>query len=177
MSILLNNEEYLTIKELAEQIGYTPQALYKKINNPLNPLNKLVKTVKSVKYLPKSCISVISEEVENLKPLNDLNHNLNSLNNESIYNSAPDAEQKQTENTDISKAIIEMLKNELEVKNKHIEELNNRLSELTNTLQREQELNRIQQEINAKNLLLLESKENKRKGIFKRIFKGKKENE
>ena len=67
-----------------------------------------------------------------------------------------------------------MLKAELEQKNKQIEELNKRLEETTKALHQAQELTHREQELNAKNILMLESQEQKKKkGIFKRIFKGK----
>lgn len=181
MSKIIDNEEYISIKEFAAAIGYTPQGVYKKINNPLNPLHDLVKTVKGVSYLPKSSISVISaatviEKTENdlNNDLNNTNDNLNAFNTEETEIPAIEEDKKQEENTDITKEIIEMLKAELEQKNKQIEELNKRLEETTKALHQAQELTHREQELNAKNILMLESQEQKKKkGIFKRIFKGK----
>ena len=67
-----------------------------------------------------------------------------------------------------------MLKAELETKNKQIEDLTTQLAETTKALHQAQELTHREQDLNAKNVLLLESQEQKKKrGIFKRIFKGK----
>lgn len=171
MSIIIKNQEYLTIKEIAEIIGYTPQGIYKKINNQLNPLNTLVKTVKGVKYLPKDSVSLLVSEIGEEGSLNDLNNSLNDLNNESLNLKH---EQDEHKKKDITEEIISMLKAELDNKNRQIEELNGRLQEITQALHQEQELNRRQQDINAKNLLMLDSKENK-KGFLKQIFSRKKE--
>lgn len=177
MSRIINGQEYLTIKEFAEAIGYTPQALYKQLNNPLNPLNLSVERVKSIKYLPKSLISSYIESTEKENSLNSLNENLNPL-NQNLNSLNP----KTTAPTDetapkITEEIIEMLRAELDTKNKQIEELNNRLAETTKALQREQELNHRQQELTAKNILLLEEAEKKKENIFKRIFKKKEKEE
>ena len=70
-----------------------------------------------------------------------------------------------------------MLRAELETKNKQIEDLTTQLAETTKALHQAQELTHREQDLNAKNVLLLENQEQKKKrGIFKRIFKGK-ENE
>lgn len=181
MAKIINNQEYLTIKEFAAAVGYTPQGIYRMINNNLNDLSKVVKTVKGVKYIPKSCISVISAEFVNENEENTLNDFLNKnndiLNDFSKSSETAPAPEKDQANTKITIEIVEMLKAELEIKNKQIEELNNRLADITETLQREQELNRRQQEISAKNLLMLESKDQKKKGIFKRLFKKNKTEE
>ena len=73
-TILIDNQEYISINEFAKEVGYSPQGIYKRINNPLNPLNELVKTVKGVKYLPKSSITVFSVEtvIENSGNVDDL---------------------------------------------------------------------------------------------------------
>lgn len=177
-TIFIDNQEYISINEFAKEVGYSPQGIYKKINNPLNPLNELVKTVKGVKYLPKSSISVFSVEtvIENSgnslnENLNPLNNNFNSLNEEET---APREEKKDSSAPDITIEIIEMLRAELETKNKQIEDLTTQLAETTKALHQAQELTHREQDLNAKNVLLLESQEQKKKrGIFKRIFKGK----
>lgn len=163
-TLIIDNQEYISINEFAKEVGYSPQGIYKKINNPLNPLNELVKTVKGVKYLPKSSISVFSVETVIENSGNSLNDNLNDLNTENKEETAQD----------ITAEIIKMLKAELEIKNKQIEDLNTRLAETTQALHQAQELTHREQELNAKNILMLESQEQKKKrGIFKRIFKGK----
>ena len=69
---------------------------------------------------------------------------------------------------------IRKLSKRLGVKNKQIEDLTNQLAETTKALHQAQELTHREQELNAKNVLMLESQEQKKKrGIFKRIFKGK----
>ena len=181
MAKIINNQEYLTIKEFAAAVGYTPQGIYRIINNDLNNLSKVVKTVKGVKYIPKSSIFAISAEFVNENETNTLNEILNNdnniLNDFSKSSESASAPQKDQAADSITIEIVEMLKAELEIKNKQIEDLNNRLADITETLQREQELNRRQQEISAKNLLILESTDQKKKGIFKRLFKKNKTEE
>ena len=45
-SIIIDNQEYISINEFARVVEYSPQGIYKMINNPLNPLYSLVKKVK-----------------------------------------------------------------------------------------------------------------------------------
>lgn len=160
-TIFIDNQEYISINEFAKEVGYSPQGIYKKINNPLNPLSGLVKTVKGVKYLPKSSISVFSVETVEEKTDNNLNEDLKDFN---AKNPA----------SHITDKIIEMLKAELEIKNKQIEELNKRLEETTKALHQAQQLTHREQELNAKNILMLESQEQKKKGIFKKLFRKEK---
>lgn len=106
---------YLTIKEVAERVGKTPQAIYKALNQVDNQFNNYLKVVESKKYLHESILKEF--EQESFKPVEQP---FNNQLNESLIKT------------------IELLSQQLEQKDKQINDLNERLKEA-------QELNKNQQ--------------------------------
>ena len=111
--------EYLTIKEVAERVGKTPQAIYKALNQVDNQLNNFLKIVESKKYLH---ISILKEfEQESFKPVEQpVQQPVDNQLNESLIKT------------------IDLLSKQLDQKDKQISDINERLKEA-------QELNKNQQ--------------------------------
>lgn len=128
----MEEQQYISISEFAEITGTTRQAVYQRLNKSLQ---KYVKMVDNKKML-------------NTKALEDL------------YSISLDKECKEKckEVDSQTQQLIDMLQEELNIKNNQIKELNIRLLEAHNLLDQEQKLN-------AKRALELEQKETKQKEL------------
>ena len=94
---------YITVKEFAENVGVSPQAIYKRL---ATDLKKYVKVVDS-----KKLINIKAYEHFSLKAIDN---EFNKVDNELINQ---------------LKEVIDVLKGQLLIKDKQIEELNKRLQE------------------------------------------------
>lgn len=107
--------ELLTIAEFAELAGVSRQSIYKQMSTRLSKYCKLIDNRKMIEY--RALAEVFGISVEQLcQPKND-----NSVN--------PDVNQNEP-----LEAIIEMLRNELEVKNRQIMTLQEQNIQLTETI-------------------------------------------
>lgn len=115
------NDEYISIKEFAELAGISVQAVYKRLNNQLNPYIKLVENRKMLK---KSALyEVYGIEVEQpIQPKHSTKHSTNSTNSTKV------------ETVKLLQKTVDLLENELKIKNQQIETLQKENSELSRQL-------------------------------------------
>lgn len=101
----MDQNEYLTIKEFAEIAGVSKQAVYQRLTGTLKPY---VSIRNGVKYVNIKALELYKEDdiVKNLKKNN----------------------QVQSDNSQVD-SMIELLKNELEAKNRQIDELHKLLEQ------------------------------------------------
>jgi predicted RNase H-like nuclease (RuvC/YqgF family) len=138
------NNEYLTIKQAAEQMGVTPQYVYKELNNKYK---QFAITIKDKKYLD---IKVLEEykkiEVEQ-------QNNQQSINNEQLFATTLETLNK----------TVEMLTNQLTIKDNQIESL-------TKLIDQQQQLQLITSPKQLTNI----DKPVEKIGLFARLFNIKK---
>lgn len=119
-------KEYLSIKDFAQAVGISQQAVYKQLNNKLQPY---LKVVDNKKMLEKSALKLF---------------------------------EKEEKNSNVEQQLINMLNENLEVLKKQLEEKDKTIASLNENLKREQELHGIEKartkELQDK-LLLLEQKD------------------
>jgi hypothetical protein len=117
----MNNEkDLLTIAEFAAAADVSKQAIYSQLETRLKQFVQVVDGVKMLKY----------EALEKFY-LNQVD-----TTNKSSFNQV---EQVKNDNS-ISEKLIDLLSQQLEIKDKQIEELNKRLAEMSGTIQQQQQL-------------------------------------
>ena len=79
MAKIIDEIEYLTVKEFAEEVGITTQAVYKQLNNQLKGRFKLVGKRKMIEK-SATALFLKNEDNQNFNQLN--NQLLNQLNNQ-----------------------------------------------------------------------------------------------
>ena len=124
----MDNQEYISIKEFAARANVSTQSIYKKLNQVDNKLQTYCKQVDNQKML-------------NIKALQDL------------YNIKVDKDMQQ--DTTLSQQLIEILQEQLRVKDEQIASLNNTLEQTAAALKASQAL----QANTERKLIELESKE------------------
>lgn len=143
----------LTIKEVAEKVGVSQQAIYKQLNNKLNNYVEIVENKKMLNFK-------VLEEVYNIKVEQPIQPNVQ-----------PNIEQLYKEQIDILKEQIDSLKEQINQKDKEIERLHQEIERL------HQEFNKALQIFDQQKLQLLtyqkpgEEQEEKKQSIFSRLFK------
>ena len=133
--------KYLSIQDFANLVNKSQQGIYKRLKNKEDKLNNYIKLEDGKKLI----------SIEAAKDLYKIN-----IDEIDFDNFGSNREESKTAAAD-SQAIIEILKNELEIKNKQIDDLNDRLSDLTKTLDQQQQLALI----DKKRILELEDKQKK----------------
>ena len=113
-------KELLTIAEFAAAANVSKQAIYSQLETRLKQFVQVVDGVKMLKY----------EALEKFY-LNQVD-----TTNKSSFNQV---EQVKNDNS-ISEKLIDLLSQQLEIKDKQIEELNKRLAEMSGTIQQQQQL-------------------------------------
>lgn len=133
------NNDLLTVKEFSKKANVSVQSIYKRINNKKDKIQKYIVIKDNTKYIKCSAI----EDIYN-KPIET---------NENVKNEKDE--------------IIELLKQQLEEKDKQINSLLENITDLNKSLTQQQQLNYIDKQ---KILALESAEETKKKGIFN-IFK------
>ena len=138
---------YISIAEFSKRANISKQRVYQLLNKSLSDF---VKEVDGVKMLHISALERYQSKGNKSRVEQGFEQDLNNPLNDSLIKT------------------IEVLQEQLSVKDRQIEELNNRLAETTQALHQAQELTHREQDLNAKNVLMLESQEQKKKkkGIF-----------
>ena len=138
---------YISIAEFSKRANISKQRVYQLLNKSLSDF---VKEVDGVKMLHISALERYQSKGNKSRVEQGFKQDLNNPLNDSLIKT------------------IEVLQEQLSVKDRQIEELNNRLAETTQALHQAQELTHREQDLNAKNVLMLESQEQKKKkkGIF-----------
>lgn len=138
------SQEYLTIKEFAEKVGKTKQAIYQQVKGRLKPYCKVEQGVTFIE------ISAIERFYPNTEADNSVKSNLSGSSQvEQVENS-----NDKTILYDILRKELEEKNRQLEVKDKQINDLNERLAEALQTLNQQQTLNAV----DKKKILELEEK-------------------
>ena len=161
-------DNYISIKELAERVGRTQQSIYKRINKENNPIKPFVKKEKGQTFVDKVVIDLF------------YNKEKREENNPPIKPSLKEGLKVETENkkgdaeSTASMIAINILKEQLEAqrtqiaeKDKQIESLNERLKESQKMLDQQQQLSAL----DKKTILQLEEEnKSKAKSKIKKLF-------
>ena len=138
---------YISIAEFSKRANISKQRVYQLLNKSLKDF---VKEVDGVKMLHIQALERYQKKENKSRVEQGFEQDFNNPLNDSLIKT------------------IEVLQEQLSVKDRQIEELNNRLAETTQALHQAQELTHREQDLTAKNVLMLESQEQKKKkkGIF-----------
>jgi hypothetical protein len=149
---------YISIAEFSKRANISKQRVYQLLNKSLKDF---VKEIDGVKMLHIQALERYQNKENNSRVEQGFEQDLNNPLNDTLIKT------------------IEILQEQLNVKDRQIEELNNRLAETTHALHQSQELTHREQDLNAKNVLMLESQEQKKKkkGIFNLFNKKSKREE
>lgn len=151
----------MTIKEFAEAVGQTQQAIYKQLNKRLT---KYVILDNGQKYIKSEAVGLYEEQQDNNKYSTreqQLNNKLNE--NERLI----EAKSEQ----------IKTLQSELEEKNKQISFLQEQLADVTAALKASQSIQALyMQQIEDKKADQEQEQQQQKKGLFARIFSRKENN-
>lgn len=142
------NKDYLTVKEFAVRIGITPQALYKRLNSDLKPY---VLKVENKKYLKTSALQFFFNQSKDDKLKENEVENLVESEVERKKNT------KTVELKDESSAVMALLREQLQTKDKQIEKLQ---IDLTDTRTQLSKIADQAQQLQLAQLKLLPHKEN-----------------
>ena len=139
-------KELLTIKEFAEMVGFSVQGIYKRLNTEGNPLKDFLVVENKTKFLKREALELFEDGTEE--------------------SSRPSfGEEESSALLPIQAQMIEILREQLEEKDKQISSLLARIEEQSKLLSQ-------QQTITA----LLEQKNQEKRSFWKRVFrKGKEE--
>lgn len=150
----------MTIKEFAEAVGQTQQAIYKQLNKRLT---KYVILDNGQKYIKSEAVGLYEEQQDNNKYSTreqQLNNKLNE--NERLI----EAKSEQ----------IKTLQSELEEKNKQISFLQEQLADITAALKASQSIQAIYMQQIEDKKSDQEQEQQQKKGLFARIFSRKENN-
>ena len=151
--------EYITVSEYAKIKGVSVQSVYKQLNNRLKPFLIMVENKKCL-------LSTVIDEIET-KNSTKVEQPFNNFSTEVLNQSLIETLQKN----------IEILQNQLEVKDEQIKQLNERLEQALQTVSQSHyiaasaitEGNAADTEETPQTVIT----EEKKKGIFERLFKRK----
>lgn len=161
------NNKYLTVKEFAARAGVSKQAVYNRINQVDSIIQPFVVKVKN-----RTMIDIAA--IDKFKPSQVESTNQSRFNQ--VESPADD---------DNYTKMLDILQQQLEVKDKQIKDLNNRLAELSNIINSQQTLLDQQQKLNlidkkemssiqetekAKENTDQKEQQEKKKGFFARLF-------
>lgn len=150
----------MTIKEFAEAVGQTQQAIYKQLNKRLT---KYVILDNGQKYIKSEAVGLYEEQQDNNKYSTreqQLNNKLNE--NERLI----EAKSEQ----------IKTLQSELEEKNRQIKFLQDQLADITAALKASQSIQAIYMQQIEDKKADQEQEQQQKKGLFARIFSRKENN-
>lgn len=112
-----SGKRYFTVREFATRAGVSNQAIYKQV---ANQLSTYVVMIDNQKYIDESALF----DVYNIMVDNPVD---NEVDNRKTNNIAAAAEDQKQGQSDVSKELIEMLKDEIKKKDQQIERLQERL--------------------------------------------------
>lgn len=150
----------MTIKEFAEAVGQTQQAIYKQLNKRLT---KYVILDNGQKYIKSEAVGLYEEQQDNNK-YSTLEQQLNNKLNENERLIEAKSEQ------------IKTLQSELEEKNKQISFLQEQLADVTAALKASQSIQALYMQQIEDKKADQEQEQQQKKGLFARIFSRKENN-
>lgn len=139
-------QEYLTIAEFAEKVGISKQAVYKRLNNQLKPFIQLVEN--------KKCLKI---EALELYGLNQVEQPVEQPNSTTLIDLAEHLQKQYDSLT----RLVDILRDDIDIKNEQIREANKRQEELSNNLTTTQQLLHQQQVLNLRSDVRLEESTSK----------------
>ena len=142
---MMNEKDYLTVKEFAKEVNISVQAVYQRLNKDLKEYFKIINGKKMINVLAIELFSFKEVEQEF---------------NDSLTNSLKDS--------------LKLMEKQLEEKDNQIKEKDRQISNLDKRLEESQKLNANQQELlrrEQEKLLMFDN--NNKEGLFQRIFKKK----
>lgn len=145
---------YLTIKELSEIVGKSPQSFYKRINKKDDVFNSYVKKINGKILIDKKILEEIYQTEKD---------------NSTEFKKVGNQDNNQVELINSLKRQVEFQEKEINQKNDQINNLLDRVAELTKALDQQQQL----AVLDKQNILKLEedtAAEERNKGFFKRFF-------
>ena len=151
------DKEYISIKEFAEKVGVSVQAIYKRVNNETDKIQPyLVKVKNKVRIDSKALTALYSDE--------DLNQELNQVEKvEKSYKLTGEYNQESYYKVlDTLNEQINAYRKEIKTKNKQIADLLELMKNNNQVLSQQQELNLM----DKRKILQLESAEDKKKRTF-----------
>lgn len=116
------SNQLLTVKEYAESIGISTQAVYKKLNQPDNPLNRYTKKVKNKLYIRREALNNIKSEEGEENPEETTNAETHT----------------ETENAHLR--MIALLEKQIQEKDDLIKNLLQKIDDMTTLINQQQQL-------------------------------------
>ena len=153
------DKELLSIKQFAEAVGQTQQAIYRQLNRRLK---NYVVLESGKKYIKAEAVGMYTEQ-EYINAEQAFNNKLNELNG---VEQLIESQRKQ----------IETLQNELEEKNKQIQFFQEQLAETTAALKASQSIQALYMQQIEDKKADQEQEQQQKKGLFARIFSRKENN-
>ena len=150
----------MTIKEFAEAVGQTQQAIYKQLNKRLT---KYVILENGQKYIKSEAVGLYEEQQDN---------NKYSTREQQLNNKLNGAEQL----IEAKNEQIKTLQSELEEKNKQISFLQEQLADVTAALKASQSIQALYMQQIEDKKADQEQAQQQKKGLFARIFSRKENN-
>ena len=148
------DKEFLSIKDFADKVGVSVQAIYKRVNNENDKIQPYLRKVKG-----KVCVD--NKAIEELFKTNNLNQELNQV--EKVYKIPGEYNQEGFYKVlDVLNEQIVAYRKEIETKDKQIADLLELMKNNTQVLSQQQELNLM----DKRKILQLESAEDKKKSRF-----------
>lgn len=150
----------MTIKEFAEAVGQTQQAIYKQLNKRLT---KYVILENGQKYIKSEAVGLYEEQQDN---------NKYSTREQQFNNKLNGAEQL----IEAKNEQIKTLQSELEEKNRQIKFLQDQLADITAALKASQSIQALYMQQIEDKKADQEQEQQQKKGLFARIFSRKENN-
>lgn len=150
----------MTIKEFAEAVGQTQQAIYKQLNKRLT---KYVILENGQKYIKSEAVGLYEEQQDN---------NKYSTREQQLNNKLNGAEQL----IEAKNEQIKTLQSEIEEKNKQIAFLHEQLADVTAALKASQSIQALYMQQIEDKKADQEQEQQQKKGLFARIFSRKENN-
>lgn len=151
-----------TIKQIADELGVSKQAVHQKRKNKEyeERLRKFTSTIDGVVYISIDGQKILKEAFNSVKDSKCVDVNESSIDNNSVY--------------DILKVTIEVLQQQLSVKDKQIDELNARLAEAHRMADQAQKLHGADKVLELNDPKIIE--ESKKKSFWDRFKRNTDEN-
>ena len=162
------NDNYISIKELAEIVGKSQQSIYKRINKPNNPLKTFVKKDNGQIVIDRVVIDLFYNKQKEEQKQPPVKPSLNE------GKEVEAEEKKEDADKTASMLVINILKEQLNAQRTQIEEKDKQIAELNDRLKESQKMLDQQQQLSAidKNTILRLEAENKGrpKSKIKKLF-------
>ena len=165
------DKEFISIKDFAEKVGVSVQAIYKRINNKNDKIQPYLN-----QFNGKFFVSI--KAVDELFKTDNLNQDLNQVENPCEIPGIELNDKNFSKVIDTLTAQIISYRKEIETKDKQIETKDKQIADLTELMKSNAQMLNQQQQLNLmdkQKILQLESAEDKKKRKFFDLFKNNKQ--